>query len=159
MSLISISNFKGGSEIFSAGINTVGLTWQAYLLLSMFVSVWVCDSAAYFAGRAFGKHKLFARVSPKKSWEGAIAGVIFSTLSFALLTHTFLENFPLIHGICIGLLIGIIGPIGDLCESLLKRDANIKDSSSLIPGHGGVLDRFDSIMFVAPTIYIYLSML
>ncbi|MFM2134550.1 MAG: hypothetical protein RL156_1831 [Bacteroidota bacterium] len=132
--------------------------WQAYLLLSMCITVWSGDSAAYFAGIAFGRHKIFPRVSPKKSWEGSIAGLMISPIAFGLSTHYMLPSFPVEHAIVLGILVGVIGPIGDFAESLLKRDAAIKDSSALIPGHGGVLDRFDSLLFAAPMMYVYLTL-
>ncbi len=125
------------------------------LMFAMFISIWVCDSAAYFAGMAFGKHKMFPRVSPKKSWEGWTAGFIASAVAFWCIMHFFYAEFPAHHAIIIGALIGIIGPLGDFAESLLKRDANIKDSSNILPGHGGILDRFDSVLFVAPMLYVY----
>jgi phosphatidate cytidylyltransferase len=128
----------------------------AGLLLSILISIWVCDSGAYFVGKAIGKHKLFERISPKKTWEGAIGGLIFGILGFWGSTTVLLNSFPLIHVIVIGIIVGTIGQIGDLAESQLKRDAGVKDSSAIIPGHGGVLDRFDSILFVMPFVFIYL---
>jgi phosphatidate cytidylyltransferase len=127
-------------------------TWLVMLL----VTIWVCDSAAYFVGLAFGRHKLFERVSPKKTWEGAIGGVIFAILMAVACHYWFVRDLRLIDSIVIGLIIGTIGQMSDLAESLFKRDAGVKDSSSLIPGHGGVLDRFDSEMLVAPLVYLYL---
>lgn len=129
------------------------------LVLTLFVSVWMCDIAAYFIGMRFGKHKLFSRISPKKSWEGAIAGGIASVISFALMSMWLMKSFPIEHAIACGALIGSLGQIGDLAESLLKRDAAIKDSSNIIPGHGGVLDRFDSMLFASPLLFIYISII
>ncbi len=129
---------------------------SAWLLLCILISIWICDSAAYFAGKGFGKHKLFERVSPKKTWEGAIAGFFFGIIAFWLSAEILIKDFPLIHSIVIGVIVGIFGQIGDLAESQLKRDAGVKDSSAIIPGHGGFLDRFDSILFVIPLVYIYL---
>jgi phosphatidate cytidylyltransferase len=127
-------------------------TWLVMLL----VTVWVCDTAAYFVGLGFGRHKLFERVSPKKTWEGAIGGLIFGILMAAACHYWFVRELRLIDSIVIGLLVGTVGQLSDLAESLFKRDAGVKDSSSLIPGHGGVLDRFDSEMLVAPLVYLYL---
>jgi len=121
-----------------------------YTVIIVLVTIWICDSAAFFIGKSFGKHKLFERVSPKKTWEGAIAGFIASIISSFVLFYFFTPFFPIIHSIAIGIIIGIFGQIGDLAESLIKRDVGVKDSSNLIPGHGGVLDRFDSILFVFP---------
>ncbi len=130
-----------------------------YLVIALFITIWICDSAAYFLGSAFGKHKLFPRVSPNKSWEGAIAGFIFSIMTMMFLQQFFLDFLQMHDGIIIGLIVGIFGQAGDLVESLLKRDAGVKDSSYIIPGHGGIFDRFDSIIFVSPLIYIYLTYL
>lgn len=131
----------------------------AALVLTLFVCIWACDSAAYFVGLAIGKHKLFPRVSPKKSWEGAIAGFCASVLTFWLFGTAMMSSLPVGIALGAGALIGVVGQIGDLAESLLKRDAGVKDSSSLIPGHGGVLDRFDSILFGAPALLLYLFLI
>lgn len=128
---------------------------EAVLILLMFVSVWVCDSAAYFVGVAMGRHKIAPRISPKKSWEGGIAGVIGAIAAFTFGAAWLLPALPVHHAAMLGLIAGTVGQIGDFAESWLKRDADIKDSSQLIPGHGGFLDRFDSILFVAPAVYCY----
>jgi len=130
-----------------------------YLIISILASIWVCDSAAYFIGSAYGKHKLFPRVSPNKSWEGAVAGFVFS-VACMIAAHEFILDFmELKDVIIIGFIVGIFGQIGDLIESLIKRDAHVKDSSSIIPGHGGILDRFDSLLFTAPVVYLYLLLI
>ncbi len=130
--------------------------WGAWMLLTVFVAVWCCDSFAYFFGRAFGQHKLFPRVSPKKSWEGAVAGFFFAMAAVIGMNALFALGLGVVHSLAIGAAIGVSGQLGDLAESLLKRDAGVKDSSAIIPGHGGVLDRFDSIIFAVPTVYAYL---
>lgn len=129
-----------------------------YLIISILVSIWICDSAAYFVGSAYGIHKLMPRVSPKKSWEGAIAGFVFSVAGMIAARELLLDFMQLQDAIAIGFIVGIFGQIGDLIESLLKRDAHVKDSSSIIPGHGGIFDRFDSLLFCAPIIYLYLKL-
>lgn len=134
-------------------------TWGIALLLTMFVAVWMCDSVAYFVGRAFGKHKIAPAISPKKSWEGGIAGLIGASAVFVIAALWFLPILPIAHAIVLGVLVGIVGQVGDFAESWLKRDAGVKDSSQLIPGHGGILDRFDSMLFVAPTVFLYVSFL
>lgn len=126
-----------------------------YLIISILVSIWICDSAAFFVGSAIGKHKLFPRVSPKKSWEGAIAGFVFAIAAFIGAKFVILDFLSIPDALIIGLIIGTIGQIGDLVESLFKRDAGVKDSSVLIPGHGGVFDRFDSLLLTAPAVYLY----
>lgn len=124
----------------------------ATTVLTLFVAVWACDTAAYFVGMRYGKHKLFPRVSPKKSWEGAIAGFAAALLSFAAMSAWLMHSTPLWLALLCGAAVGAVGQVGDLAESLLKRDATIKDSSQLIPGHGGFLDRFDSMLFAAPVL-------
>ncbi|MBN1960873.1 MAG: phosphatidate cytidylyltransferase [Deltaproteobacteria bacterium] len=143
----------------------------ALALMALFCT-WGSDTAAYFSGRAFGKHKLYPKISPKKSVEGLIGGVAaaiavaflvaalpkilpsswHSTLHLNSLFNTQLNNLYLI---LIGFIAAIVGLIGDFCESLLKRSVGAKDSSELIPGHGGILDRFDAVMFVAPALYLF----
>ncbi len=124
-------------------------------LLTMIVAVWGCDTFAYFFGKQFGRHRLFERVSPKKSIEGAVAGLAGSVLVFFMVGwFGWLELSPLFAAIS-GVLVGIFGQIGDLVESWFKRDAGVKDSSNLLPGHGGMLDRFDSLTFIAPVFLIF----
>ena len=127
-----------------------------YIIISMFASIWICDSAAYFAGVKLGKHKLMPRVSPSKSWEGAIAGFIFAIITMIIAKSILLDFLTLKDVIVLGIIIGFIGQLGDLVESLFKRDSGVKDSSGLIPGHGGMFDRFDSLLMSAPVIWLYL---
>ena len=131
--------------------------WGGYTVISIFAAIWICDTAAYFVGRSIGRHKLFPRVSPNKTWEGAVAGFIAAIGVFLLARVLVLPYLSVPQSIVCGSIVGIIGQVGDLAESLLKRDAGVKDSSSLIPGHGGVLDRFDSLLFVAPAMFVYLD--
>ena len=131
--------------------------WGGFTVLSLFVSIWICDTAAYFAGSVWGKHKLFPRVSPGKSWEGAVAGLAGAILTMILAQKFFLGYLSLTHAVVLGTFIGVFGQLGDLVESRFKRDAEVKDSSALIPGHGGVYDRFDSLVFVTPIVYLYID--
>jgi len=131
--------------------------WGGFTVLVVLASIWLCDSAAYFAGRAFGRHKLFERVSPKKTWEGAAAGFVAAVATFVVGQRLALPYLSPGEAAACGVIVGVFGQAGDLFESLLKRDAGVKDSSGLIPGHGGVLDRFDSLMFVSPLLYLYLD--
>jgi phosphatidate cytidylyltransferase len=132
-----------------------------YFIAVMLAAIWISDSAAYFAGRAWGKKKLYERVSPGKTWVGAIAGLVTALVCWLITPNLFYEFtlFTNVELLIFGLITGVIGPIGDLAESLIKRDVGVKDSSTLIPGHGGILDRLDSIMFVAPTILLYLEVI
>jgi phosphatidate cytidylyltransferase len=131
--------------------------WGGYTLIAVFASIWLCDTAAYFGGLAFGKHRLFERVSPKKTWEGALFGFIFSVLTMIAAKILVLDYLAYQHALVLGILIGIFGQIGDLIESRFKRDAGVKDSSALIPGHGGVYDRFDSLVYISPIVYLYID--
>jgi phosphatidate cytidylyltransferase len=127
------------------------------LLMMLFVIIWTGDSFAFFAGKSFGRHKLAPVVSPKKTWEGSIAGFLFSILAAVVCRYTFVQQISLIDSVFIGALVGIFGQIGDLCESIVKRAVNVKDSGQILPGHGGMLDRIDSLLFGAPAMYYYLS--
>ncbi len=131
--------------------------WGGLTVISIFAMIWICDSAAYYAGMAMGKHKLFPRVSPNKSWEGTISGFIFSIIAAIAAKYLVLEYLTLTNALSLGIIVGTFGQLGDLVESLFKRDAGVKDSSSILPGHGGVLDRFDSLLFAAPIVYLYLD--
>ncbi len=113
------------------------------------------DSAAYYTGSAFGKHRLYPLVSPKKSVEGAIGGLIGSLGGTLLAKFTFFPQLTFSDAVVTALVIGMVGQAGDLFESLLKRSFGVKDSGTIIPGHGGVLDRLDSILFAAPITYYY----
>ncbi len=122
-------------------------------LIVLFASIWICDTAAYSGGRKLGRHKLAPSVSPNKTVEGAVFGFIFALLSFVLIGKLFLSGMPLFHAIASGIIVGLFGQLGDLVESRFKRDAGVKDTSTLLPGHGGILDRFDSLIFVSPFLW------
>ena len=126
------------------------------MALLPFFLAWTCDTAAYTVGRAWGRHRLAPGVSPGKSVEGAIAGLGAAILAAAIARVWFAPYLTVTAALTLGLLVGVFAQLGDLVESLLKRDADTKQSSSLIPGHGGVLDRFDSILFAAPLVYYFL---
>lgn len=127
--------------------------WQ-WLLVIMLI-VMTNDTAAYYTGSAFGKHRLYPLISPKKSVEGALGGLAGSICGTILAKFTFFPELPLADAVITAVVIGILGQTGDLFESLLKRSFGVKDSGSIIPGHGGVLDRMDSIIFAAPAMYYY----
>lgn len=131
--------------------------WGGGTVIAMLAAIWMCDSAAYFGGRAMGRHKLFERVSPKKTWEGALWGAAGAVATMLAAQALVLDYLSPVHAVVLGLLVGTLGQLGDLAESLLKRDAGVKDSSTLLPGHGGVFDRFDSFIFVAPAFFLYLD--
>jgi phosphatidate cytidylyltransferase len=116
---------------------------------------WATDTAAYLCGVAFGRHKLMPSISPKKTVEGAVGGLLGAALVGWICARTFTPFVTPLAGIVLGLAVGAVGQLGDLVESLIKRDVGIKDSAELIPGHGGVLDRFDSLLFTVPVLYYY----
>ena len=132
------------------------------LVLYAFLVTWSCDTGAYLTGRVFGRTRPWTTISPRKTLEGALGGLVFAVVAAQIGAATFLRaggGTPLLvwpHALAIGVLVGICGQVGDFVESLFKRDAASGDSSDLIPGHGGVLDRFDSLYFGAPIVYHYL---
>jgi phosphatidate cytidylyltransferase len=126
-------------------------------LLMLFVGTWASDTFAYFIGRTFGKHKLTPSLSPKKTWEGALGGLLGSMIAVYIYSALVIP-VPILHLIVLGMFISITSQLGDLAESTFKRQANIKDSGSIIPGHGGVLDRFDSLLLSTPLVYYYVSL-
>jgi phosphatidate cytidylyltransferase len=141
------------------GVTDPALVYRAggLTVISIFAMIWICDSAAFHFGKSLGKHRLFPRVSPNKTWEGAVAGFIFAIGTAVAAKYLVLDFLPVVHAAVIGAIVGSVGQLGDLAESLLKRDAGVKDSSNLIPGHGGALDRFDSLLFVSPALFLYLD--
>ncbi|MEG6615731.1 phosphatidate cytidylyltransferase [Peptococcaceae bacterium 1198_IL3148] len=130
-----------------------GTLWL-YMLL---VGTWASDTFAYFVGKTFGKHKLTPNLSPKKTWEGAMGGLLGSVVAVYIYS-AFVISLPLNYVFLLGLLISITSQFGDLVESTLKRHASLKDSGNIIPGHGGMLDRFDSMLLSAPLVYYFVSL-
>jgi phosphatidate cytidylyltransferase len=128
-------------------------------ILIVFAAIWICDTFAYAFGKMLGKHKLYEKVSPNKSIEGCIAGVIGSILTFLIVKYLNILPISLSEVFIFGIVTGIVGQTGDLVESWFKRDAGVKDSSALLPGHGGMLDRFDSLIFVSPAMLILIVIL
>lgn len=128
------------------------------LLIGFFILNWTSDTGAYLVGSAIGKNKLLERISPKKTIEGSLGGLIFA-ISIAYLISMAFNQVSLLDWIIISILIVVFGTSGDLFESMIKRKAEVKDSGKLIPGHGGILDRFDSILFSAPVVFVYLNII
>ncbi len=131
------------------------IAYNPILPLAVFIFLWVNDSGAYLVGSSIGKHRLFERISPKKSWEGSIGGAFF-TLIAAWIISLFFPFLPLLQWLILALVVVVFGTWGDLSESLLKRTLGIKDSSHILPGHGGFLDRFDSALMAIPAAVICL---
>lgn len=128
------------------------------LLFGFFFILWCNDSGAYLSGSAFGKRKLFPRVSPGKSWEGSIGGAIASYIVVFIISKWY-TSINIIDWVIIAAILIVIGTLGDLVESLLKRSINVKDSGTLLPGHGGILDRFDSLLMATPFVFTYLYLI
>lgn len=134
--------------------------YSPMLLLAMFIMIWLNDTGAYVAGSLLGRHKLFERLSPKKSWEGFFGGLVFTVggaLAIYYLIDGWLCGMSVAAAIGMGLVVTVFSTWGDLVESMLKRSAGVKDSGHLIPGHGGILDRIDSLLLVVPALLYYLS--
>lgn len=135
------------------------------IIIGLFVLIWTNDTFAYLVGKSIGKHKLFERVSPKKTIEGFIGGAVFAALAGFLISKFYIQpkpefsNMSIIIWTSIALIASVFGTIGDLIESKFKRIAGIKDSGSIMPGHGGILDRLDSVIFVAPIIFLFYQIL
>ena len=132
-------------------------TYKFSLPLGVLLFLWAGDTGAYFVGKSFGKTKLFERISPKKTWEGAFGGLLFVLAMAYGVSHLF-NHLEIIQWLTIGVITFVFGAFGDLVESLFKRNIGIKDSGRLIPGHGGFLDRFDGLLLAAPMVYIYLKL-
>jgi phosphatidate cytidylyltransferase len=130
-----------------------GLAW----VIAALVITWANDTAAYFAGRFLGRHKLYPAVSPNKTWEGFAGGLVGSVGGMFIARAFFFPVFTVADCLLLGLFGGVLGPIGDLCESMLKRAYGVKDSGRVIPGHGGILDRVDALLFNAPLVFVYLT--
>ena len=129
--------------------------FEPRMVLLVFVLLWANDTFAYLTGRLLGKHKLFERISPGKTIEGSIGGLVFTLAGIIVFSH-YVDWLSLWQAIGLGLIAVVFGTLGDLCESMLKRQAGVKDSGNLIPGHGGILDRFDSVLFAMPFVFVFL---
>lgn len=145
----------------SFGIND----YNPKIIIGLFILIWTNDTFAYLVGKSIGKHKLLERISPKKTIEGFIGGVVFAVFTGFLISKLYIKASPSFSGksiliwTSIALIVGIFGTIGDLIESKFKRIAGIKDSGKIMPGHGGILDRLDSVIFVAPIVYLFYQLL
>lgn len=151
LSLINVLAFTSFS-CFSAKADFFALP------LSMYIFIWINDTAAYLSGVTLGKHKLFPRISPKKSWEGAIGGAL-ATIASAFGVAHFFTFMNVWQWVGMALVVVIFGTFGDLTESMMKRHLCIKDSGHILPGHGGILDRLDSMLFAIPAVVVYLFVL
>lgn len=149
---LALTNYLVFPKIFPT------ITYAPQLLIALFVLIWTHDSGAYLFGVSMGKNRLFERISPKKSWEGAVGGTLTSVAA-AVVIARYIPEIQLIHWIIISILTAVSSTFGDLTESMFKRHFQVKDSGNLLPGHGGILDRFDSILFAIPVIVLYLKII
>ena len=140
-----IANFKG--------------FYDPSIILGCFILIWVNDSFAYIVGKSFGKQKLFYSISPHKTVEGFLGGLLFCCISASIVSRYIDETLTTPNWLIIAIIVSVFGTLGDLIESKLKRESNVKDSGKIIPGHGGILDRLDSIIFASPYIYLYLKLI
>lgn len=147
--------FVGLSFGFLVGLRRMPGEDGSDLLLLLFLCVILADTAAFYVGRSVGRHPLAPHLSPKKTWEGALAGVLASVLGGVLAHSWFYQRLPLGHALVLGVILGLAAIAGDLAESMIKRAARVKDSSRLIPGHGGLLDRTDSLLLSGPILFYY----
>lgn len=135
------------------------------IIIGLFILIWTNDTFAYIVGKSIGKHKLLERISPKKTIEGFIGGILFALFAGFLISKFFIQANPrfsqksILIWCSIALIVGVMGTIGDLIESKFKRIAGVKDSGSIMPGHGGILDRLDSVIFVAPFVFLFYQIL
>jgi len=144
--------------VFITKLPFVENSFQPKIIISIFILIWTNDTMAFVVGKSIGKVKLFERISPKKTVEGFIGGLVFAVVtSIAIALHFMYQ--PLFYWILIALIVAIFGTIGDLVESKFKRVAAVKDSGKIMPGHGGILDRFDSVLFVGPFVFLFYQIL
>lgn len=150
--------YIGGGCIFLTKIPYNNDTFAKYLITGIFILVWVNDTFAYVVGRLFGRTKLFPSVSPKKTIEGSFGGLVFALIA-AYFISKYVDILTLKYWMMLALVIVIMGSLGDLLESKFKRIAGIKDSGAILPGHGGILDRMDSLVYAAPFAYLTLNVI
>lgn len=149
------------SAFSRTGLNTLiphgNLTFSPGIVIGFFILIWANDTGAYLTGMSFGRHKLMERISPKKTWEGFLGGVIIASLIAWFLSDC-LGVVDKMHWVIIALIVSVAGTYGDLIESMLKRSIGLKDSGTIMPGHGGFLDRFDSAIVSFPLVYLFISL-
>lgn len=143
--------------LFFVGLGFVKGNYNPYIPLGFLIMLWANDTGAYLSGRSFGKHKLFERISPNKTWEGFIGGVVLAVV-IALNLEQYFGTLAMWQWASMAVIIGVFGTLGDLVESMLKRSLGVKDSGNILPGHGGLLDRFDGLLIAAPLVFVFLLM-
>lgn len=159
LGLVYVAVFFSFLILIREYFQNIGLDYKlgGFWVIFLFLSLWLSDTLAFFIGAPLGKHKILPMISPKKSWEGSLGGIVGAILSAFLAKSIFLKDVSIHHLLILSILASVFGQAGDFVESSFKRSANLKDSSNIIPGHGGILDRFDSLLFSAPLVYFYLK--
>lgn len=152
----SMINFFAFNTTYSSEMGINSNNYSSLLVVGFFVIQWANDSGAYVVGSKFGKHKLFERISPNKTWEGFYGGAVLAVITGIVFGELF--DGKTLHWIIVALIIVVFGTLGDLTESQIKRSCGVKDSGNLLPGHGGILDRFDGVLFSAPFVLAYLQL-
>lgn len=152
---IASTFYLSSGFVFMFLISNFNHNFTPLLLLGSFILVWVNDSAAYLIGKNFGRQKLFPSISPKKTVEGFLGGLFFACISSFFIAH-YTDSLKFTSWLILAIIVSVLGTFGDLIESKFKRQAKVKDSGVIMPGHGGLLDRLDSIIFAAPFIYLFL---
>lgn len=150
--------YAGLPFLFFVALGFIKGGFNPYIPLGFLIVLWSNDTGAYLAGRSFGKHKLFERISPNKTWEGFIGGLLLAMV-VALNLQQYFGSLEKWEWVVMAMIIGIFGTLGDLVESMLKRSLGVKDSGNILPGHGGLLDRFDGLLMAAPLVFLYLLMI
>lgn len=147
--------------VFMTKIPMINNQFIPSIIIGIFILIWTNDTFAYLVGKSIGKHKLFERISPKKTIEGFVGGLIFAIIAAFLLSEStiFGSFFSSLYWIPIAIIVSVFGTIGDLIESKFKRKAGVKDSGAIMPGHGGIYDRLDSIIFVSPFVFLFLKII
>lgn len=151
--LVALQSIPGKTQMKITGFE---VPWGAWLVLFVVFAAWAADTGAYLIGRKWGYHKMTPVLSPGKSWEGAFAGITWSVAMCVVMG--LLVSIPWVHILVLGVSIALVSLVGDLVESSLKRELGLKDFGSILPGHGGILDRFDGLFFAAPFFYYYITL-
>ena len=137
---------------------SINNSYTPIYIISLFILIWTNDSFAYLSGKNFGKRKLYSKISPKKTIEGFIGGLLAAIIGGIIIFYTS-KTLSIIHWVIIAVIVSIFGTIGDLIQSKFKRQAGVKDSGTIMPGHGGIFDRLDSILYASPFVFLYLQIL
>lgn len=145
--------------VFMTKIPMVNNEFIPSIIIGIFILIWTNDTFAYLVGKSIGKHKLFERISPKKTREGFVGGMVFSSIASVIIGVFYITEISLLNWIFIAIIVSVFGTLGDLIESKFKRIAGVKDSGAIMPGHGGIYDRLDSIIFVAPFVFLFLKII